>query len=180
MKSSLAACSGASFLPVIAPLSLGLGSLAATGCNGSAESESGVAGHGAAAGSGGSSASGGTGGSTDTVTHDCPDGEISGTTPCYDDGLTCGYQELTHCDQGGTYWVCNAKSGFFQYAHADTLPCQCPEALPADGDACDPFIVNYKCKYTVTLDCGDVEVVATCTPYSGPDNTWSVPTAVCP
>lgn len=60
------------------------------------------------------------------------------------------------------------------------MACTCPETIPADGDPCDPAVVAASCKYTVTADCGEVEVVATCMAYQAENKGWSVPTAVCP
>ncbi|MFO0593618.1 MAG: hypothetical protein U0441_39115 [Polyangiaceae bacterium] len=169
MKSTPLAGSTARAPRALAALSLLGAALFAAGCNGKIASGDGGTGGGA---------SGGSGGSTATETHGCPD-LISSPMPCYDPGLKCGYPDILTCGSSGSYWVCTDWSEYWQYGHIDTLPCTCPETLPADGDPCNLTVVPSQCTYTLP-DCSDVEIVAQCSPSPNAEHTWSVPTAVCP
>ncbi len=150
--------------------------LGAGGCVQDSGGSSSTGGSGAAGGSG----TAGSGGSTVTETHGCPASEPPPNTPCYDKGLRCDLGIPTHCSQHGHSLDCYGWSDYWQLTEWDTFSCECPEVLPGDGDPCDPMVMAESCKFTVAIDCGDVEIEATCTAYQGEDKGWSVPTPACP
>lgn len=152
--------------------------LGACGCIEGSGGSSSTGGSGAGEGSA-TGGSGGSGGSTVTETHGCPASEPPPNTPCYDKGLRCDLGIPTHCSQHGHSLDCYSWSDDWQLTEWDTSSCECPEALPAEGDPCDPMVMAEHCKFTVAADCGDVEIEATCTAYQGEDKGWSVPTPTC-